>query len=544
MQAPKPASDSPFSVPLFRVIWSTNLMAQFGGQIQAVGAAWVMTSMHASPQMIALVQTSNTLPIVLFSLLAGALADGMDRRKIMVGAQLFMLVASACLAAMTILGLLTPWVLLTFTFLISCGNAFNGPSWQASVGDIVPRHVLPNAVAMNGMGFNLARSLGPAIGGGLVAYFGGAAAFMVNAVGYIPLSIAFARWKPAREERRGPPELVHHAMGAGLRYVAMSPVILRVLFRSALFGFGAAAVPALMPVVARDVLAGGPLVFGALSGAFGIGAVSGAFAGQRLRRRYSTEALLRISGVCVAIGAAVAAVSHVQIFTMIGLLGAGVGWVIGFSTCNVMVQMASPRWVVGRAISVYQMGMFGGMALGSSSFGYLAQHHGVAMALLGAATCQVIAILAGFVAPLPKLEALDLDPLGTWTEPETSIPVEPRSGPVFVTIAWHIRPERMDAFTTAMAERRRIRRRDGAQDWRLAQDLAHPDTWLEMYRTPTWADYVRHNHRRTKADADNAQALLELHEGHQAPVVTRVLEQQSVGSLWGRGAMVGGENEH
>jgi len=534
MKAPKPASDSPFSVPLFRVIWSTNLMAQFGGQIQAVGAAWMMTSMHASPQMIALVQTSTTLPLVLFSLLAGALADSIDRRRIMVTAQVFMLIASAMLAILTALGLMSPWLLLSFTFLIACGNAFNAPSWQASVGDIVPRPILPNAVAMNGMGFNLARSLGPAIGGGLVAYFGAAAAFLVNALSYIPLSIAFSRWKPEREVRRGPPERMHNAMAAGVRYVSMSPVILRVLFRSMLFGVGSAAIPALMPVVARDVLNGGPLVFGALSGAFGFGAVAGAFAAARMRRRFSTELLLRIASACVALGAVAAAVSHLQLLTMAGLMISGVGWVVGFSTCNVIVQMASPRWVVGRAISVYQMGMFGGMALGSWGFGFVAERYGVSLALLAAASCHLLALGTGFLYPLPKIEALDLDPLGRWTEPKTAIPVEPRNGPVFITIAYSIPADRLDTFTTAMIERRRIRRRDGAQNWRLARDLAHPDVWLEMYRTPTWADYVRHNERRTKADADNSDVLLALHEGPEPPLVTRVIERPSLGMLWPR----------
>jgi MFS family permease len=530
----KPPSDSPFSVPMFRAIWSANLVAQFGGQIQAVGAAWMMTSMHASPQLIALVQTSTTLPIVLFSLLAGALADGMDRRRVMIAAQLFMLVASALLAVLTWFNLLSPWVLLSFTFLIACGNAFNMPSWQASVGDIVPRTILPNAVAMNGMGFNLARSMGPALGGILVAA-NAASAFMVNAVSYIPLSIVLARWKPDREIHAGEPERLHYAMAAGLRYVAMSPSILRVLFRAALFGFAAAPIPALLPVVARDMIGGGPLVFGLLSGAFGVGAVTGAFIGSGLRRKYATENILRIAGFCLAIGAMVSAVSHLQVLTMVALLAAGVGWVVGLSTCNVTVQMASPRWVVGRAISVYQMGMFGGMALGSWGFGFLAEHLGVTVALLGAGGCQLLAVATGLFAPLPKLEALDLDPLGRWSEPDTSVPVEPRSGPVFITIAYHIPPERLEAFSAAMAERRRIRRRDGAQGWHLMRDLANPDSWIEMYHVPTWADYVRHNQRRTKADVDNIDLLASLQADGQPTVVTRMLERQSAAMPWGRG---------
>lgn len=531
----RPPSESPFSVPLFRAIWSANLLAQFGGMIQSVGAAWMMTSMHASPQMIALVQTSTSLPLMLFSLLAGALADGLDRRRVMISAQLFMLAVSFLLAVLTYFDLLSPWLLLSFTFLIACGAAINGPSWQASVGDIVPRAILPNAVAMNGAGFNLARSAGPAVGGVLVTIWGAASAFLVNACSYIGLIVVLARWKPNRIVRLGPAEPLHHAMAAGVRYVAMSPNILRVLFRSALFGFAAAALPAMMPLIARDLLSGGALTFGLLSAAFGVGAVSAAFAGSGLRRKFTTEAILRVAGVAIALGAAISAISPFLPVTMAALFFAGSGWVLGFSTCNVTVQMASPRWVVGRAISVYQMGMFGGMALGSWGFGFLAEHFSVTLALIAAGVCELAAVAVGLVAPLPKLEALDLDPLGRWTEPETSVPVEPRSGPVFVTIAYHVAPEKLEVFTAAMAERRRIRRRDGARGWRLMRDLAKTDTWIEMYHVPTWAEYVRHNQRRTKADVENFDLLASLQEGGEPAVVTRMLERQSVNMLWGFG---------
>jgi MFS family permease len=248
---------SPFDLPLFRAVWFASLISNFGGLIQSVGASWMMTSLSGSPQMIALVQASTSLPIMLLSLWAGAVADNLDRRRVMLAAQCFMLLVSALLAAGSWAGLLTPWLLLGFTFLIGCGTAINGPAWQASVGDMVPRTMLPSAVALNSMGFNVARSLGPAIGGVIVAAAGAAAAFFVNAVSYVGLIAVLTRWKPDLPPSRLPRERLGIAMAAGIRYVRLSPPIRTVLLRAALFGFAASAVPALMPLVARDIVGGG-----------------------------------------------------------------------------------------------------------------------------------------------------------------------------------------------------------------------------------------------------------------------------------------------
>ena len=227
--------------------------------------------------------------------MAGAVADNLDRRKVMLGAQVFMLLVSVALAMCAWAGIITPWLLLLFTFLIGCGAAFNGPAWQASVGEMVPRSDLPGAIALNSMGFNIARSLGPAIGGAIVAAAGAAAAFVVNAASYVGLVIVLTRWRPARPAQLLPRETIGNAMAAGLRYAAMSPSIRVVLARSALFGFGASALTALMPLVARVVIAGGPLTYGLLLGAFGVGAVVGAFGSTRLRAKLSTEAIVRWS---------------------------------------------------------------------------------------------------------------------------------------------------------------------------------------------------------------------------------------------------------
>jgi MFS family permease len=235
-------------------------VANFGALIQSVGASWLMTSIAQSADMVALVQASVALPVMLLSLIAGALADNRDRRVVMLGTQFFMLTVSVGLAVCAWAGLITPWLLLAFTFLIGCGSAFNAPAWQASVGDMVPRAELPSAVALNSLGFNIARSVGPAIGGAIVAAAGAAAAFVVNAASYLALIVVLARWRPIRAPAILPRESLGVAMAAGVRYVAMSPAIRTVLLRSAIFGAGASGLVALMPLVAKNLLGGGPLV--------------------------------------------------------------------------------------------------------------------------------------------------------------------------------------------------------------------------------------------------------------------------------------------
>ncbi|ATY32249.1 MFS transporter [Sphingomonas psychrotolerans] len=521
---------SPFDLPLFRAIWVASLFSNFGGLIQSVGASWMMTSLSGSPQMIALVQASISLPIMLLSLWAGAVADNLDRRKVMLAAQFFMLIVSALLALGGWAGVLTPWLLLGFTFLIGCGTAINGPAWQASVGDMVPRAMLPGAVAFNSMGFNLARSLGPAIGGAIVAAAGAAAAFLVNAVSYVGLIVVLARWKPDLPPARLPRERIGLAMIAGIRYARLSPPIRTVLVRAALFGFAASAVPALMPLVARDIVGGGPLTYGLLLGSFGLGAVAGALGSQRLRRRLSTEGLVRLAAPVLALGAATTAVSGWLALTLLALALCGAGWVVALSTFNVSVQMASPRWVVARALALYQMAAFGGMAGGSWVFGMIASARSVEAALLAAAAFQILSVAAGFVWRLPAISQLNLDPRDSWREPQTAVPVEPRSGPIVITIEHRIAEANISAFLAVMSERRRIRRRDGAQHWALLRDLGDTELWIERYHVATWLDYVRHNHRRTHADDANSEALRRLRIGDGEPVVHRRIERQT-GSL-------------
>ncbi|RUU14051.1 MFS transporter [Mesorhizobium sp. USDA-HM6] len=516
---------APFRHGIFRAVWSASLVSNFGGLIQGVGAAWMMTTIATSSYQVALVQASTTLPIMLFALIAGAIADSFNRRKVMLVAQSFMLVVSALLTVFTWFGWMTPWTLLAFTFLIDSGTALNSPSWQASVGDMVPRAKVPAAVALNSMGFNITRSVGPAIGGIIVAAAGAAAAFAANAISYIGLIVVLFRWKPEVPAQTLPREALGAAMGAGLRYVAMSPNIAKVLVRGFAFGFSAGAVLALLPLVARDVVTGDALTYGIMLGAFGIGAVGGALISVRLRQLLSSETMVRAAFAGFALCAFNAAVSHNAWQTSAGLLVGGACWVIALSHFNVTVQMSTPRWVVGRVLSIYQTATFGGIALGSWIWGVVADAHGAETALMAAAVAMLAGGAIGLFLPLPQQTTLNLDPLNRFKEPMLGLDLKPRSGPIAIMIECIIREEDVPEFLATMAERGRIRRRDGARNWTLARDLENPGIWIEHYHTPTWVEYIRHNRRATHADAVVGERIRALHSGENPPRVRRLIER-------------------
>jgi MFS family permease len=527
--APSPSPlRSPYQIPIFRAVWSATLISSFGALIQSVGASWLMTSLSGEPRMIALVQTTTTLPIMLFALWAGAMADNLDRRKVMLSAQCFMLIISVGLAFCAWAALLTPTILLMFTFLIGCGLAINAPASQAIIGDMVPRSLLSNAVALNSMSFNIARSVGPAVGGAIVATAGAASAFLINAFSYLALITVLIRWRPRVPPRLLPRERLGVAMAAGIRYAAMSPNMRRVFLRAALFGVAISAISALMPVVARDLIGGGALTYGLLLGAFGAGAVGAGLAIGPIRRKLSPEQMVQVSAVGAAIGSAVEGTSPYIIPTMIALLFAGTAWILALSTFNVSVQLSAPRWVVARALALYQMSAFGGMAVGALLFGLSADRYGVTAALLFAAAMHLGGMLLGHWMPMASYENANLDPY-EWAEPVTVVPVEHRSGPIAISITYLIDPGDLAQFLPLMSERRRVRRRDGARGWSLLRDLGEACTWIEQYEVPTWLEYVRHNQRHTIADTENWRAILTLHRGDVAPKVQRFIERQTSG---------------
>ena len=515
---------SPFRHGVFRSVWIATIASSFGGMIQGVGAAWMMVGLAASAQMVTLVQASVALPIVMLSLIAGALADILDRRLLMIVAQTFMLVISVALAALAWSDLVTPWILLLFTFLIGCGAALNAPAWQASVGSMVPRKEVPSAIALNSMGFNLARGVGPAIGGLIVAIAGAAAAFTINALSYIGLIFVLVRWRPAHEQRLLPPERLGSAIMSGLRYVSMSPSINSTLVRGLVTGIGASAASALLPLIARDLIGGGPVIYGLLLGAFGIGAVGGAFWSHRLRIRWSNELIVRGALVGSALGLGIAAFSASLILTIVAMLLCGLGWVLTVSTLNATVQMSAPRWVVARALSLYQMAIFGGMAGGAWAWGYVTEQSDLKTALLSPALLQLGRVALGRWFSLLDTEDMNVD-LREFREPDTAVPLQGRSGPVVITIEYRIAEKDVVTFLAAMAERKRIRRRNGARRWSLLRDLSDPLLWIERYHSSTWTEYLRHNQRFTHDDSAVGERIRSLHLGPGKPRIRRMIER-------------------
>jgi MFS family permease len=484
-----------------------------------------MTSLAPAADYVALVQAATTLPIMLLALPSGAVADIWDRRIIMLIAQGVMLCVSVILAIVAYMGLITPWTLLTLTFLIGCGVALYGPAWQSSVGEQVAREHIPAAVALNTMSYNLARTAGPAIGGIIVATAGAPAAFVANALTYVGLIVMLILWKRPKPETHLPPESILMAMSAGLRYSRLSPAIRAVLLRGFVLGVLGSALWALMPLIARDLLRGGALTYGVLFGTFGCGAVVGALISAAARQRFANEWLVRVSTLGFGLTAAVAAFSPWLPLTLFAFLIGGASWVIMLSTFNITIQMSSPRWVAGRALAIYQMVIFGGMAIGSWLWGEFAESRGLApaLALSGALICA--STLLGLKAKLPQAESLNLAPSRGAPNFTPRVELGPESGRVVVTVEYRVAGRDQPQFVQAMQEVRRIRRRDGARRWMLLQDMNEPELWIERFHSPSWVEHLRRYHRFTVADVEIERRALTFHRGDAAPKVRHLLER-------------------
>lgn len=520
------ATLAPFKSRIFASIWGASLIANFGGLIEAVGAGWLMTSLAPSPAMVALVQASTALPIMLLSLPAGAIADISDRRVVMLVAQVFLLLASGTLTAFAFMGSVTPWTLLTLTFLIGCGVALYAPAWQSSVGEQVPRSDLSAAVSLNSLAFNLARIAGPAIGGVIVAAAGARTAFLTNLLCYIALITVLASWRRPKQPRFLPPERIPMAVGAGLRYARLSPAIRTVLVRGSVFGLLGSAIWALMPLIARDLIGGGAVTFGVLYAAFGAGAVAGALFSASLRTRYGNEKVAGVATAGFGAGTVLTAVSSWHALSMAALMLAGASWVVALSTFNVTVQTASPRWVVGRTIAIYQMVTFGGLSAGSWLWGAVAAGSSLVTSLTLSGTLMGVSALLGRWLPLAQPEGLNLDPSRTFS-PEQGADLESLSdsGPIVVTIEYRISAADTDRFLAEMRELRRIRRRDGARRWTLMQDTDDREAWIERYHSPNWIEHLRRHHRLTVADQETERRVLAFHRGETPPRVRHLLER-------------------
>lgn len=497
----------------FRDLWLGSLTANTGMLIQVVTAAWLMTLLSTSQTMVALTQAAASAPLLVGGYVAGILADNYDRRRVMLVAQGFMLGASVLLLVLYQLGAMTPWLLLGLTFLLGSGAALHAPSWQASIGDLVPREELAPAVAVNGMGLNMTRSLAPAIGGMLIAFGGVIAGFIANALCYPALIWALLRWRPVPRPAAHGREGFATAFGAGLRYFLLSPFQLRATLRASLFGFAACAVLALLPLVARGRLEGGALLFGLLYACFGLGATLAALGSGYIRARFGTEGIMRLgfAGALASLGTV--ALSPWPVLTGVAVVLVGASWLMVMSLTNVSVQMITPRWVVGRVVALFMTGIALGTTLGAWAWGTLAERHGPEVALLAAAALMLAGLFWALLAPMPVFALTDVEPAGQIGPPEAQIPMGPRSGPITITIEYEIAADDVPVFLRLMERRRHLRLRGGALDWSLHRDIELPQLWLETYHFRDWAEYLRFRDRRVAADEQVHEQVLQLHRG-------------------------------
>ena len=509
---------APFQHRVFATFWWAALVSSFGSLIQTVGASWQMATITDSPDMVAWVQTAGALPFFFLSLLAGAFADTYDRRIVMLVSQGVMLVASAALAGIALADAVTPGSLLLFTFLIGCGTAAFAPAWQASIGEQVPRDQVPSAIMANAFGFNIARSVGPAIGGVIVAALGAAAAFVINTVSYLGMLAALLWWRPKRETSTLPREPLGSAVAAGIRYVWLSPHLVAILLRCLLFTVPLTAVPALMPIVARDLLAGGAQTYGVLLGGFGVGAMAGALSSGALRARFTSDTMLR--GLCAVASLAMFAIAYSRWapLTLFAHLVAGFVWTLGLATFNIAVQMSSPRWVTGRTLAMYQTFAFAGMAAGAWIAGHLATDLGVRTALAIGGLAALATFLVAHWLPVSVARLGSLDPHIVTDIQPPAVELDGSTGPIVVTLEYRVPGENAEAFAAEINELGRIRQRDGARAWSVSQDIDDPLLWVERFESPTWSDYLRRHTRPTLADQAVRQRIAQLIEGERGLV--------------------------
>jgi MFS family permease len=485
--------------PVFRALWIAQFASNVGTWMQTVGAQWLLVD--RSPLLVSLVQTASSLPIVALALPAGAWADLVDRRRLLLGAQGAMFVAAAALAAATFVGAPSPALILGLTFALGCGNAVASPAWQAIQPDLVDRQTLPQAAALNGLNMNVARAVGPAIGGFVVAAVGPAWVFALNAVSFVGIAVTVACWRSPAHTDTGPPERLVEALRAGGRYVRHSPTVRRLLYRAVLFIPAAGALWALLPVVAARNLHLGSAGYGVMLGAVGIGAVLGAVVIPRVRARLGSARLVTGAMLLAAVAIAVVATAGDAVVVGVALLPVGAAWIAVLSSLNSALQLSLPNWVRGRGLAYYLIVFQGAQAVGALVWGTVADRTTVSTALLVAAGVLAAGAVVGLRSPLPNTATLDRTPSAHWPAPQLTLAPEPADGPILVTATYHVREADAVAFTEAMRRVGRSRQRTGALRWELFRDGADPTRFVESYLVGTWAEHLRqHEGRMTGAD--------------------------------------------
>jgi MFS family permease len=485
----------------FRWLWIAAVVSNVGGWLYNAASGWLMTSLDADPFIVSLVQVANSLPLFLFALPAGALADMIDKRRFILALEILTTVLCAVFAALVALNRVTPALLLLFIFLVGTLGAVETPAWQAITPLLVPKSSLSSAVALSSLGVNISRVIGPALAGVIILAAGIAAPFWLNAVSNLGVIVVLLWWRPPVQPARVlPPEHLSGAMRAGLRYARNHGPLRAALARAVGFFLFASCYWALLPVLARTQLHGGATLYGVLLGVLGAGAVAGALVLPRLKSRLGADRLVVLGELGTALALVLFALAHSAPLALLACLLAGSCWIAVLAILNVSAQLALPEWVRGRGLAVYAMAFFGTLSLGSACWGFIGARLGLAPAHLIAAAGALLAIPLTWRWKLLSGAGQDLSPSMHWPAPVLAQAVQGDAGPVLVSIQYRIDPKDREAFLAALTRYARTRRRDGAYSWGVFQDTAHIDRFVETYLVDSWLEHLRQHERVTRAD--------------------------------------------
>ena len=491
---------APFGHRAFLFLWIATVASNIGTWMHDVGAGWLMTELAPSPLMVAAVQSATTLPIFLFALLAGAVADIVDRRRLLLGINIAMGIAALGMTATVYFGLMSPLLLLLFTFVFGTGTAFMAPTWQAIVPKLVPRSDLSAAIALNSMGINLSRAIGPALAGFLIVAAGLASPFLVNALSFLGIIAVLLWWKPKEGPASNlPTETVGGAILSGLRYAWNSQALTATLLRAASFFIFASAFWAMLPLIAREVLSGGPTLYGILLTSVGAGAVGGAFLLPKIKNHFGADGTVAAGTTGTAIVMVLMALVPNEALAVAAAALAGLSWIAVLSTLNVSAQTALPDWVRARGLSVFLTVFFGSMSLGSLIWGQVASIWGIPMALVAASIGALLLIPLTRAAHLQQGAKQDLSPSMHWPEPVLLGDKNP-DGPVMIQITYKVDTGNVEQFLMLMNRLASSRRRGGGYRYALMRDSADETSFIETWWESSWLNHQRQHQHVTKED--------------------------------------------
>jgi MFS family permease len=507
----------------FTVVWTATVVANIGTWMYNAASGWLMTSLNPDPSIVSLVQVASSLPMFLFALPAGALADIVDKRRFLIGCEIALTAVAFASAVLVRLNLVDPTILLLFTFLLGAGAAFTAPAWQSVVPQLVPKPDLAAAVASNGVGVNISRAIGPALGGIIIGAWGIAAPFWINALSNFAVIGALLWWTPPSQQgSRLPPERLLGAMVIGFRHARYNANLRATLIRAAAFFLFASAYWALLPLVARDQIAGGPELYGILLGAIGVGAVIGAFTLPAMKAALGPDRLVAGGTLGTAISLFLLGIAHQSALGIAACVLAGISWIAVLASLNVSVQVSLPDWVRGRGLAMFVTVFFGAMTAGSTLWGQLASGLGLPTAHFAAAAGAIIGIALTWGWKLQSGAGVDLAPSMQWPAPLLAVDADADRGPVLVTVEYQVAPERRGAFLAAIRNLEQQRRRDGAYSWDVFEDAARTGRFMETFMLASWLEHLRQHQRVTNADRVVQDAIREFNADAE-PMVTHFI---------------------